>query len=144
MVYLCLDMGVRRIGVAVSDPTGLLARPLETLTGGEPVAKFAQRLRLLVRDNDAEQLVIGLPKQLDGAHGPEAIAVETIATELQEILSMPVILWDERLSTVEARRRLIESGVRRKRRKQLVDQVAAALILQSYLDSLGSPVRPVP
>ena len=69
MVYLCLDMGVRRIGVAVSDPTGLLARPLETLTGGEPVAKFEQRLRLLVRDNDAEQLVIGLPKQLDGALG---------------------------------------------------------------------------
>ena len=145
MVYLCLDMGTRRIGVAVSDPTGLLARPIDTLPGGEPAPQFAQRLRPLVRDHEAEKLVIGLPKRLDGARGPEAIAVETIAAELQELLGMPVILWDERLSTVEATRRLIESGVRPKRRKQLVDQVAAALILQSYLDALDdAPVHQAP
>ena len=142
MVYLCLDMGARRIGVAVSDPTGMLARPLDTLPGGEPAAAFAERLRPLVRDTDAQRLVIGLPKRLSGAHGPEAVAVEAVATELQELLRMPVILWDERLSTVEATRRLVESGVRPKRRKQLVDRVAAALILQNYLDSLGPPVRP--
>ncbi|HJO03481.1 MAG TPA: Holliday junction resolvase RuvX [Acidobacteriota bacterium] len=144
MVYLCLDMGARRIGVAVSDPTGMLARPLDTLPGGEPTAEFAKRLQPIVRDNGAQRLVIGLPKRLSGAHGPEAVAIETAATELHNLLHLPVILWDERLSTVEATRRLIESGVSRKRRKQLVDRVAAALILQSYLDSLDSSEAPVP
>ena len=136
MVYLCLDMGTRRIGVAVSDPTGLLARALDTLPGGEPVPMFAERLRPILKDNDAQRLVIGLPRRLNGELGPEAIAVETLATELQERLGLPVILWDERLSTVEAMRRLVKAGIRPQRRKELVDGVAAALILQSYLDSL--------
>ncbi len=135
---MCLDMGERRIGVAVSDPTAMLARPLVTLPGGEPATELADRLRLLIEDTEARQLVIGFPKRLDGAKGPEAIAVEAVAAELRELLSVPVTLWDERLSTVEANRRLTEANVRPKRRKQIVDQLAAALILQSYLDSLDS------
>ncbi len=138
MVHMCLDMGTRRIGVAVSDPTALLARPLVTLPGGEASEALAARLRPLIEDTDARRLVIGLPKRLNGARGPEAVAVETVAAELRDLLDVPVSLWDERLSTVEANRRLTESGVRPKRRKQVVDQLAAALILQSFLDSLDS------
>ena len=128
MTILCLDIGRSRIGVALSDPGGTLARP----HGG--AAALVRRLQPLVEEFEVGEIVVGLPRRLGGEHGPEAAAVTRLAEELAELTEMPVRLWDERLSTVEATRILRERGVRGRRLKALVDQVAAAVILQSYLD----------
>ncbi len=138
MIYLCLDIGTRRTGVAISDPIGMLARPLGRLPGGEGVEALADRLRHLIEEHQVEAIVVGLPRRLSGEHGPEAEHVTSLAAGLRERLAVPVQLWDERLTTVEARRLMIEAGVRRKRRKAVIDEIAATVILQSYLDSLPS------
>lgn len=140
VIYLCLDIGTRRTGVAISDSIGMLARPLGRFPGGEGAEALADRLRDLVHEHQVGAIVIGLPRRLSGEHGPEADNVTSLAQGLGERLDVPVRLWDERLSTVEAQRLMIEAGVRRKRRKAVVDAIAATVILQSYLDSLPSPL----
>jgi len=135
MTYLCLDIGSRRTGVAISDPTGLLARPLGVIPGGQEPAAVATHLRPMIQEHGVDVLVLGLPRHMSGELGPEADRVQLLAAELEKLLGLPIQLWDERLSTVEATRRLIARGVRRERRKQLVDQEAAALILQGFLDA---------
>ena len=144
MTILCLDIGRSRIGVALSDPGGTLARPhavlpapggrLTAIRGTGGAAALVRRLQPLVEEFEVGEIVVGLPRRLGGEHGPEAAAVTRLAEELAELTEMPVRLWDERLSTVEATRILRERGVRGRRLKALVDQVAAAVILQSYLD----------
>lgn len=140
MIWIGLDIGTRRVGVAVSDPTGIIAHPLTTLAAGAGGALPLQELRALVEERDVAGIVVGLPRRLDGTIGPEVAAAEAAAEELEATLGVEVVLWDERLTSVEAERVLIEAGVRRRERRGATDRVAAALILQSYLDSRSVPV----
>ena len=134
MRILGLDIGERRIGVALSDPGAFLARPLETMPGAESAEGLYERLRPLFEEYEIGCVVVGLPLRMNADEGPEAVAVRELADALAELVAVPVVLWDERLTTVEATRMLIESGMRRSKRKRMVDQAAATLILQSYLD----------
>jgi putative Holliday junction resolvase len=130
---MAVDPGSLRVGVAVSDPTGTIARPLTTVPA-EPAATLAERLLALAREQEADRLVVGLPRRMDGGQGPEARAARALARELRHAGGLTVTLVDERLTSVAAERALLATGASRARRRELSDQVAAALILQSYLD----------
>ncbi len=131
---LALDPGARRVGVALSDSLRITAQGLPTLerTGRK---RFLASLRALVLEHDVCRLVVGYPLRLDGAEGPEAAEARQLATDLEENLQLPVELWDERLTSVQAERTMLAGGMRRARRRQQRDQVAAVLILQSWLDA---------
>jgi putative Holliday junction resolvase len=131
---MAVDPGSRRVGVAVSDPTGTIAQPLAALPA-EPAETLVARLVDVAREQEATRLVVGLPRRLDGGQGPEAKAARALAGELRMASGLPVSLVDERLTSVAAERALLAGGASRARRRELSDQVAAALILQSYLDS---------
>lgn len=141
MTWIGLDLGQRRVGVAVSDPLGSFAMPHATLEiprGGEfPILALLD----LVERSGARGIVVGLPMRLDGTLGPEAEAAEQFAAYLRTKVSMEVVMWDERLSSVEAERLLEEAGVRSKRRRAITDRVAAAVVLQSFLDSRGDATK---
>jgi putative Holliday junction resolvase len=129
-----LDYGDKTIGIAVSDELGWTAQGLEVIrrTSGE---KDVARLREIIAQYSVHELVVGLPKNMNNTIGPRGEICIAFARSLQEILQMPVHLWDERLTTVAAQRTLIEADVSRKKRKQVIDKMAAALILQNYMDS---------
>ncbi|GIO69088.1 Holliday junction resolvase RuvX [Paenibacillus sp. JTLBN-2024] len=134
MRIMGLDYGDRKIGVAVSDLFGWTAQGLEVVErrrDGSEVSRIAE----LVRDYEVEEIVVGLPKNMNGSIGPRGEICIDFADKLKEMLKLPVHLWDERLTTVSAERTLIEADVSRKKRKQVVDKMAASLILQNYLDS---------
>lgn len=135
MRVLGLDLGERRIGVALSDRLGFLATPLMVLKHRSKEADLAA-IAELVSDRGVEVVVVGHPLSLDGSVGPQARRVEAQASRLREHLDVPVVLWDERLSTVEAERLIHETGKRVRRDR--IDAAAAAVILQSYLDVQGS------
>ena len=130
---LGLDVGDRRIGVALSDPIGVTAQPLTVLErqGG---AKDVDAVCALAQEHGVGVIVVGLPLTLRGERGPQAQKVVSFADALRQRMAMPVRLIDERLTTVQGERALLEGGVRRQRRKQVIDRVAAQLILQSFLD----------
>ncbi len=134
MRILALDHGTRRIGVAVSDELQMIAQPLEFISA-EPLEGCLDRLREILREKEVELILIGLPRNMDGSLGPAAVKVEEFVTELQAACDVPVRTWDERLTSVQANRVLIQGKVRRDQRKAKVDQMAAAILLQSYLDS---------
>ena len=138
MRVLGLDVGDRRIGVALSDETGLLASPLVTLQRVGP-RQDPRAIAALVREHGAGEVVVGLPYNLDGTIGPQAEKVRAFAAALSPVVRVPVRFWDERLTSVEAEQILAERGVSWPRRKGLVDQVAAVLILQEYLDARPRP-----
>jgi putative Holliday junction resolvase len=138
MRMLGLDVGDRRIGVAVSDETGLRASPLPKLERVGP-KKDLKAVAELVRRHGAAGIVVGLPRNMNGSIGPQAEKVQAFGEALKPVARVPVQYWDERLTTVEAEQILIERNVSRQRRKGLVDQVAAVLILQSYLDAQPRP-----
>ncbi len=131
---LGVDLGQRRVGVAVSDPTGTVATPLATIEYRGP-HHLAIELRRFVRETGAQGLVIGVPVRSDGVEGPEAAEARTAAERIGKALGLPVALWDERMTTRIAERTLIESGVRRRQRRQVVDCLAAQILLQSFLDA---------
>lgn len=131
---LGVDLGTKTIGVAVSDELGLIAQGLPTLTRGEPEEDLTA-LGELIRRFEVEEVVIGLPRHLDGRFGEEAETASAFARMLEGCFRIRTILWDERWTTKAADRFLIEAGVRRKKRRQVVDRIAAILILQGYLDS---------
>ena len=131
-----LDPGSKRVGVAVSDELGLIASSLTTLTWRRAEELVAEICRL-ARELGVERIVVGLPIRMDGSHGPEAVQAETLARDLETALRLPVVTWDERFSTQAVERVLIEADLSRKKRKTVRDKVAAAYILQGYLDSLG-------
>jgi putative pre-16S rRNA nuclease len=135
---LGLDLGERRVGVALSDSGGVLATPYEVIQRSGDRARDHDRVAALVDETGAEVVVVGLPLSLDGSRGPAAVGVEAEAATLRQRLDVPVELWDERLSTVEAERRLRAAGTRGKRQRHVVDQVAATVILQSWLDATQS------
>jgi putative holliday junction resolvase len=131
---LGLDMGEKRIGLAVSDPLGITAQGLEVWTRQTRDADLAHLLQV-ARDYQVQQIVVGLPRHMDGRPGAAASSILEFAAALGEALGAEVIPWDERLTTAAAERVLIQADLSRRRRRQVVDQVAAVLILQSYLDS---------
>ncbi|QQK75689.1 Holliday junction resolvase RuvX [Salicibibacter cibarius] len=136
MKILGLDVGDKRIGVAVSDALGLTAQGLETIAveGYEAtVAKIVQ----IASDHDVEKIVVGLPKNMNGTLGPRAEKSQQFAASLEKNVAFPVQFWDERLTTKAAERTLISADVSRKKRKKVVDKLAAVLILQGYLDHAG-------
>jgi len=131
---LALDVGERRVGVAITDPLGLWARPLKVIVRRSKKEDFDAIARL-VDEHQAACIVVGHPLSLDGQVGPQAQRVERYASALAEHVRVPVVLWDERLSTAEAEQLLRESGETTREFRSRVDAVAAAVILQSYLDA---------
>jgi putative Holliday junction resolvase len=136
MRVLALDHGTKRMGLAISDELGMIAQPLEYILA-EPFAQFLARLKDIIRDKEVELLLVGMPRNLDGSYGPAALKVQEFVAVLKETIGIPIRTWDERLTSAQANRFLIQAGVRRQARKQKVDKTAAAILLQSYLDALG-------
>lgn len=134
---LALDPGTKRIGVALSDEMRWIAQPLETFERRSDEAAIAH-IQRLVEQHEVRQVVMGLPLRLDGRVGPEAEGVQRFLEKLEQALPVPVIAWDERLTTKSAEDLLIAANVSRRKRKGTVDRVAAAILLQSYLESLSS------
>ena len=130
---LCLDLGDARIGVAISDPDRRLALPIGTVQTGPP--EDVKAIVALAAGNAVTLIVVGHPRSMSGESGPRARHAERFAAVLRDALDLPVELHDERLSTVEAERSLREAGVLGARRRQVVDQTAATVILQAYLDA---------
>jgi len=130
--YVGLDPGERRIGIAASDALGLLARPVGIAESEEDLDAV---LRDLAAEGEIAGIVVGLPRNMDGSLGPKAREAEAFAGRLRARTGLSVVLWDERLSTVEAGRRLAEQGIRGRRRAERIDAQAARVILQSYLDA---------
>jgi putative Holliday junction resolvase len=131
---LALDLGQSRIGVAISDPERRVAVPLGTIRTGAPADVKA--IAAIVREQGVSQIVVGHPISMSGRAGEAADLAERFADALKGFLGVPVLLQDERLTTVQAERQLGEAGVRGRARREVVDQAAATIILQSYLDSL--------
>ncbi len=131
---LALDLGRKRIGVAMSDEGGTHAFPLVTVQVVSGAKALARILELIGEQRPGE-LLVGLPLNMNGSRGPEALRCEAFARRLAEASGLPVSLWDERLTTAWAERSLIEQDVRRRRRRQVIDQAAAVLLLQGYLES---------
>ncbi len=134
---LALDPGSKRIGVALSDELGWTAQPLETYER-RSVAEDVTHIQQLVRQHHVRRVVMGLPVRMDGRAGPEAESVRLFLETLERALDVPVIAWDERLTSKAAEKMLIDADVSRKKRKGAVDRIAAAILLQSYLQSLSS------
>src|SRR5436190_11677925 len=134
MRILALDHGTRRIGVAVSDELKIIAQPLEFIAA-EPFADFMVRLKELIKEKEIELILVGMPRNMDGTYGPAAIKVQEFVSALKAEIPLRIKKWDERLTTAQATRVLINANVRRDQRKQKVDKMAAAILLQSYLDS---------
>jgi putative Holliday junction resolvase len=130
---LALDVGQKRIGLAVSDPLGITAQGLRVLTRKNRAADLEQLLEV-AREWRVQRVVVGLPRHMDGRLGSAAPEIMELVQTLQEALGVEVVTWEERLTTVEAERVLLQADVSRKRRRQVVDQLAAVLILQNYLD----------
>jgi len=124
------------MGIALSDPTRTIAQPLEWLPA-EPFSRLTERLQDLIQEREVSLILIGMPRNMDGSYGPAADKVREFADRLRAVISVPLDLEDERLTTVQADRALLEAGIRGGKRRNKVDQTAAALFLQSYLDRQG-------
>ena len=136
MRILGVDFGDRRTGVALSDELGWTAQGLTTICHWNP-EEVAKEVAKIAIDNKAEKIIVGLPKNMDGSVGFRGEATKDFAEKLKTEIDLPIIFWDERLSTVAAHRTLNETNVRGKKRKNVIDTVAATYILQGYLDSLS-------
>jgi putative Holliday junction resolvase len=136
---LGIDLGKARIGVAVSDELGMLAHPVETIPAGNDALK---RIAQIVKEKDAERVLVGLPRHMNGSVGIGAADALAFAEKLRAVVSCEVITWDERLTTTAANRALRASGRKTRDSRAFVDQVAAQMILQGYLDSLGGGAIP--
>ncbi len=131
---MALDVGEVTLGVAISDSLGLTAQPITTIRRRNLKADFAA-ITDLVSKNGVELMVVGLPLKLSGEEGTAAESVRSFAGKLSGAAGIPVVPWDERLTTVQAERSLLEGNVSRRKRREVINQIAAAIILQSYLDS---------
>jgi len=142
MRALGLDIGEKRIGVAISDPSGSVATPLKVIATSDALGD-ARVLRRFVDDYEVELIVVGLPLSLDGTEGPQAARTRAVAERLVASLSVPVEYFDERLSSTQAKRAMTEAGVSDKAKRGSVDMVAASLFLQSFLDGRRGSGRDV-
>ena len=139
MRILGLDYGSKTVGVAVSDPLGITAQGVSTIWRKQEnkLRQTLAQIGKLVEDYQVERIVLGYPKNMNNTVGERALKSLEFKEMLERRTGLPVVMWDERLTTVEANRTLMESGVRRENRKQYLDEVAAIFILQSYLDAYG-------
>lgn len=136
MRIMGLDVGSKTVGIAISDALGWTAQGIETVKIDEANGEFGiERIAELVKEYAVTEFVVGFPKNMNNTVGPRGEASENYKKLLEETFSLPVKLWDERLTTMAAERMLIEADVSRKKRKQVIDKMAAVLILQGYLDS---------
>ena len=133
---LGLDVGNKTIGVAVSDLLGLTAQGITTIHR-ESLDKDLENLKTLIKEYNVKTLVIGLPKNMNGTIGPQGQKVQEFGNFLKKRVEPEIVYWDERLTTVAAERMLVTADVSRKKRKQVIDKLAAVYILQSYLDSIS-------
>jgi len=140
MRILALDHGTQRIGLAISDELKLIAQPLEFVPA-EPFQAFIQRLKEILAGKPCELILVGLPRNMDGTYGPAAEKVREFVARLKDEVPLPIRTWDERLTSAQANRVLLQGNVRRADRKQKVDKMAAAILLQSYLDAGGGIVK---
>ena len=136
MRILAIDHGTKRMGVAISDELRMIVQPLEFIPA-EPFAKFLDRLKEILREKQVELILVGMPRNMDGSYGPAALKVQEFVAVLEEAIAIPIQTLDERLTSVQAHRFLTEAEVRGRQRKEKVDKSAAAILLQSYLDSLN-------
>lgn len=132
MRIMAIDYGDAHTGIAISDPTGFLTGFSTTIDAYRPET-VAERIAALVQEHGVEELVLGYPKNMDGSLGPRAEKAEAMAALLRETTSLPVTLWDERRTTIDAHQILMNNGKNAKKRKKTVDAVAASLILEGYL-----------
>lgn len=137
MRKIALDVGDVRIGIATSDPMGIIASGYETYTKTNNEEKDFMYFSDLAKQKQCDTFVIGLPINMDGTEGPRAIMVREFGEKLKKYTEIKVVFQDERLSTVSAEKALIEGGMRREQRKKVIDKVAASIILQSYLDRIN-------
>jgi putative Holliday junction resolvase len=136
MIYLGLDLGTKTVGMAISDPSGIIATALETYHFKEnDLQKAVNYVKMVVENRGVDKIVLGLPKNMDGTLGFQSTYVQTFKTMLEKETKKPVILVDERLTSVQVNKILIDADLSRKKRKDKIDALAARLILQSYLDS---------
>ncbi len=133
MRVLAIDYGTKRVGLAVSDETQTIAQPLQFLSA-EPAAKLLEQLQAVIAEKQIVEIIVGIPRNMNGTYGPAAEKTREWVASLKAFVAVPIRTWDERLTTVAAHRALIETGMRRDKRKERVDQTAAAILLQSYLD----------
>src|SRR5579883_385768 len=133
MIVMALDVGDRRIGVAISDPSGLIARPL-TVIARRSNLQAAETIRELAERNGVELVVVGVPLQEENHGGLQAIKTLAFARFLRKQISLPIETWDERFSTADAEREMIAQGIRRSRRREMLDAAAAAVILDDWLN----------
>ena len=134
MRVLALDHGSKRIGVAISDELRMIAQPLEFIPAHPPEAAL-RRLQAIIQEKNVSVILVGMPRNMDGTYGPAAEKAKVFVETLRQALAVPIKTWDERLTTVQANRFLSGANVRGSKRKEKVDQTAAAILLQSYLDS---------
>ena len=135
MRIMSLDVGSRTIGIACSDALLMTAQGIETIRRTS-LEKDFNRLQELITEYEVHELVVGMPKNMNGTKGERAEKTEEFVEKMKEVIDLPVTYWDERLSTVMAERQLIAADVSRKKRKSVIDKVAAVVILQGYLDRL--------
>ena len=133
---LAIDHGTKRMGIAGSDALGMMAHPLECIPA-EPFEDFLRRLKEILTERETEQIVVGMPRNMDGSFGPQALLVQDFVAVLKKSVTVPVVTWDERLTSAAAEERLREAGVNARDAKKKVDASAAAIFLQDYLDSFA-------
>jgi putative Holliday junction resolvase len=140
MRIIGLDFGSKTVGVALSDPLGITAQGVEIIRreSENKLRRTLARIETLIEENDVEKIVLGYPKNMNNTLGDRIEKTEDFKEKLERRTGLEVILWDERLSTVEADNIMMESGVRRENRKQYVDKIAAMIILQGYLDFVSN------
>lgn len=137
MRKIALDVGTVRIGIATSDPMGIIASGYETFVRSKDEEGDLKKIALLAEEKQADTFVIGLPLNMDGTEGEKVAEIREFADKLSRFTDKKIVFQDERLTTVSAEKVLIESGMRREKRKQVIDKVAATIILQSYLNRIG-------
>ena len=135
MRIIAIDHGTRRMGIAVSDEMKTIAQPVEYIPA-EPFDHFVKRFKELLVEKPAELILVGMPRNMNGSYGPAAAKVQQFVAALKAEVPVPIRTWDERLTSAQANRVLLQGNVPRHKRKEKVDKMAAAILLQSYLDSL--------
>lgn len=139
---MCLDVGTKTLGVAMSDPLGWIAQPIKTIRRSATEAD-CRDLKKMIEESEVGKIVVGLPLNMNGTEGPQARSVRRFVEEMAKVIpDVPVEFWDERLSTVAAERGLLEADLSRAKRKGVIDQMAAVHILQGYLESRRLPADP--
>jgi len=137
MKILGIDYGQKRIGLALSDPSNMVARSLKVLKRNG-TRKLLGEIKAVIDQNKIERIVIGLPKNMNGSLGEKGNEVLAFVKVLEKVVKMPIVTWDERLTTVSAEKVLRQAELSRKKRKDILDKLSACIILQNYLDSIGS------